>query len=194
MATAFLQQAAWARAVFGVSVAAFAVGELSQAVKYRRDASQADLRGEVVFRVIFFSGVLMLPLAQSLAPGAVLQGPVPFLVGTALGWLGLLLRWWSFATLGTYFTTVLKTSADQIIVSRGPYRFLRHPSYAGLLAAFLGCSLMLGNWIGVCASSSLVLASLLYRILREERAMVRAFGDAYLGFAHERARLVPFVW
>lgn len=194
VATAFLQQEAWARAVFGIGVAAFAVGEFSQVFKSRRDASQADLRGEVVFRLVFFSGIVMLPLAQALAPEAVLEGPVPFLVGTAVGWLGLSLRWWSFATLGTYFTTVVKTSSDQIIISRGPYRFLRHPSYTGLLAAFLGCGLMLGNWIGVCASSFLVLTSLVYRLRREERALVRASGDAYLNFAHQRARLVPFIW
>jgi protein-S-isoprenylcysteine O-methyltransferase Ste14 len=192
--TPFIQQAAWARAVFGVSVVAFAVGEFSQAVKVRRHASHTDLRGEVVFRCVFFSGIVMLPLAQAVAPGAVLEGPAPFLLGMAVGWLGLGLRWWSFATLGTYFTTVVKTSTDQVIVNRGPYRLVRHPSYTGLLAAFLGGGLMLGNWIGVCASSLLVLLSLLYRIRREEHAMVRAFGEAYLTFAHGRARLVPFIW
>ena len=194
MATPFLQQAAWARVVFDLSVAAFGVGELSQAVKWRRGASRADLGGEVVFRLVFFVGVLMLPLAQSRAPAAELQGRGVFVLGAVVGWVGLLLRWWSFATLGRYFTTVVKTSADQVVVSRGPYRFLRHPSYTGLLAAVLGCGLMLGNWVGVCTSFLLILSALVYRLLREERAMIDAVGDAYLDFAKDRARLVPFVW
>jgi protein-S-isoprenylcysteine O-methyltransferase Ste14 len=170
------------------------VGEFSQAVKWRRGASRTDLRGEVVFRAIFFAGVLMLPLAQTLAPDAVLGGGGVFVMGTVIGWLGLLLRWWSFAILGTYFTTVVKTSADQAVVERGPYRVLRHPSYTGLLAAFVGCGLMLGNWVGTAASFLLILVGLIYRLRREEHAMVDTLGDAYLDFAQDRARLVPFVW
>ena len=194
MATPYLQQETWARVVFGISVAAFAIGEFSQAVKRRRGASRVDVRGEVVFRVIFFAGILMLPLARTLAPGAVLERPAAFVLGAVLGWLGLLLRWWSFATLGTYFTTVVRTSADQVVVGRGPYRVLRHPSYTGLIAAILGSGLMLGNWAGTCAALLLIVTSLVYRLLREERAMVDALGDAYVAFARHRARLVPFVW
>jgi len=142
--TALNQQETWARLVFGISVAAFAVGEFSQVVK-RRSASRTDMRDEVVFRAIFFAGILMLPLAQALAPQAVLSGAGVFLLGTAIGWLGLLLRWWSFATLGTYFTTVVMTSPVKVVLERGPHRLLRSPSYTGLLAAFVGCGLILGN-------------------------------------------------
>jgi protein-S-isoprenylcysteine O-methyltransferase Ste14 len=88
----------------------------------------------------------------------------------------------------------VKTTADQSVVERGPYRFLRHPSYSGLLAVFVGCGLMLGNWAGTLASLLLILVGLVYRLLREERAMIAAVGDAYLDFAKDRARLVPFVW
>ncbi|SDS07477.1 methyltransferase family protein [Actinopolymorpha singaporensis] len=194
MTTPYIQQDAWARVVFGISVAAFAIGEISQAVKRRRGASGADLRSEVVFRVFFFAGILMLPLAQTLVPGAVLDGRAVFGLGALVGWLGLLLRWWSFATLGKYFTVVVKTSPDQLIVSDGPYRLLRHPSYTGLLAALLGCGLMMGNWAGTCVSYLLILTALIYRLLREERTMINALGDGYRDFARHRARLLPFVW
>ena len=60
--------------VTDVSVAACAVGQLSQAVKRRRGASRTNIRGEVVFRMIFFAAILMLPLAQTLAPEAVRDG------------------------------------------------------------------------------------------------------------------------
>jgi protein-S-isoprenylcysteine O-methyltransferase Ste14 len=96
--------------------------------------------------------------------------------------------------LGKFFTTVVKTSADQEVVGRGPYRVLRHPSYTGLLAAFVGCGLMLGNWVGTAASFLVILAGLIYRLLREEQAMIDSLGDEYLDFAKDRARLVPFVW
>ena len=194
MVAPFIQQSDLARVVFGISLAAFAMGELSQAVKWRRGASRADLAGEVVFRVVFFTGILMLPLARSLAPNAVLDGPRPFAVGAAIGWLGLLLRWWSVVTLGKYFTTVVMTTSDQVVVSRGPYAVLRHPSYTGLLAAFLGAGLVYGNWVGTGASFLSILFAVVYRLLREERAMAEALGEAYSDFAKNRARLVPFVW
>jgi protein-S-isoprenylcysteine O-methyltransferase Ste14 len=179
---------------FSVSVAAFAIGEFSQAVKRRRGASRADVHGEVVFRVVFFAGILMLPLSRTLVPEAALDGVGPFALGAFVGWLGLLLRWWSFATLGRYFTTVVRVTADQTIVSAGPYRVLRHPGYTGLLAAFLGCGLMLGNWAGTCACSLLISTAVVYRLLREEHTMIDAWGDRYRDFARHRARLVPFVW
>jgi protein-S-isoprenylcysteine O-methyltransferase Ste14 len=192
--TPFLHQETWAGVVFNLSVAAFAIGEFSQAVKARRGASRTDWQGEVVFRVVFFAGILVLPLAKSLAPQAEFDGVVPYVLGLVLGWLGLLFRWWSFATLGEYFTTVVKTSAEQEVVARGPYQVLRHPSYTGLLVAFLGCGLMLGNWVGAIGSFVVILVGLVYRLLREEEAMSEALGDLYLDFASERARLVPFVW
>jgi hypothetical protein len=80
-AASYMQQESWARLVNYISVAAFAVGEFSQAVKGRRGASGTDLLDEVVFRVIFFAGILMLPLAQVLAPDAVLNRAGVFVLG-----------------------------------------------------------------------------------------------------------------
>jgi protein-S-isoprenylcysteine O-methyltransferase Ste14 len=194
VATSYLQQDHSAQLVFGISVVVFAVGECSQAVKRRSGGSRTDFVGEVVFRVIFFAGILMLPIGQALVPEAVLDGAGVFVLGAAVGWFGLGLRWWSFATLGKYFTTVVKTSTDQVVVERGPYRVLKHPSYTGLLAALLGCGLMLGNWVGTATSFVLILIGLIYRLLREEQTMVDTLGDAYRDFAKNRARLIPFVW
>lgn len=133
-------------------------------------------------------------VARARAPEAVIGGVAVFVLGTVIGWLGLLLRWSSFASLGGYFTTVVMASADQVVLRRGPYQVLRHPSYTGLLLVFIGCGLMLGNWLGVVASFPLILAGLVYRLLREERLMTETVGDAYLDFARDRARLIPFIW
>jgi protein-S-isoprenylcysteine O-methyltransferase Ste14 len=88
----------------------------------------------------------------------------------------------------------VRTSSDQVVVARGPYRFLRHPSYSGLLLALFGCGVMLGNWVGATAALAVLLAAVLHRIRLEERALLAGLGDAYREFAESRARLVPFVW
>jgi protein-S-isoprenylcysteine O-methyltransferase Ste14 len=183
-----------AHLVFLVSLGAFAAGELLQAFRSRRGAMRVDMRAEILFRVMFFAGILLLPLSRTVAPGAVIGGAAPFWTGVLLGWFGALLRWWSFASLGRYFTVVVMTSADQPIMERGPYRLLRHPSYSGLLLVFGGTAIMAGNWLGVASAVVVVLAALIYRLRIEERALTAALGDRYRQFAARRARLIPYVW
>lgn len=184
-----------ARVVFFVSVGAFSAGELVQALHVRRGGTLASMRAEIVFRAMFFSAILVLPVGRAVAPGAVIGGGVSlFALGVAIGWLGLLLRWWSFVSLGKYFTLVVKTSDDQPVVERGPYRVLRHPSYTGLLLAFAGGGLMFGNWVSTVGAVGMVLTALVYRLRIEERALSAALGNRYREFAAGRARLIPYVW
>jgi protein-S-isoprenylcysteine O-methyltransferase Ste14 len=184
-----------ARIVLFVSVGAFSAGELLQALRVRRGATRVSVQAEAVFRAMFFAGILLLPIGRAVTPGAVIGGGVwLFAVGVAIGWLGLLLRWWSFVSLGKYFTVVVKTSEDQPVVERGPYRVLRHPSYAGLLLAFAGGGLMLGNWVSTVGAVGLILTALTYRVRIEERALAAALSDRYRRFAATRARLIPYVW
>jgi protein-S-isoprenylcysteine O-methyltransferase Ste14 len=181
--------------VFYISIGAVSVGECVQAFHLRRGASRVDLRAEGAFRLMFFGGIVMLPLSRALFPGAVIGGGAPvFALGVALCWLGLLLRWSAFVSLGKYFTVVITTSEDQPVVERGPYRVLRHPSYSGLLLIFAGVGVMVGNWIGAAGAVILILIALIFRIRVEERALTAALGDRYRQFAAGRARLIPYVW
>jgi protein-S-isoprenylcysteine O-methyltransferase Ste14 len=190
-----VQQLPTSRDALLLTVLAFSVGELAQVRRVRRGARTADLPAEVVFRLGFVTGILTLPFALSIAPGArIPRAAAVVVIGVVVAWLGLFLRWWSFRTLGRYFTLVLRTSADQAVVDRGPYRVLRHPSYTGLLMVVIGCALMIGNWVGVLACSAWVGGALVYRIRVEERALSQALGERYRDFAATRARLVPFVW
>jgi protein-S-isoprenylcysteine O-methyltransferase Ste14 len=191
----YVQQSDAARLVLNISVGAFVVGELTQALRVRRRATRTNLVAEALFRAMFFGAILLFPIGRVVAPDAAISGGVwIFSLGVLIGWFGLLLRWWSFVTLGKYFTVVLQTSEDQPVVDRGPYRLLRHPSYTGMLLAFVGCGLMGGNWLSAVSSVAVLLAALMYRIRIEERALNAALGDRYRDFATGRARLVPFLW
>jgi protein-S-isoprenylcysteine O-methyltransferase Ste14 len=184
-----------ARVVLYGSVGAFAAAEVAQALRRRRDATRVDVRAEVALRLMLFAAVLTLPLGRAVVPGAVIGGGVAgFAVGTVLAWVGLLVRWWSFATLGRLFTVVVVTSADQPVVDRGPYRLLRHPSYSGLILAFAGVGVMLGNWASAAGATALLSVALIFRLRVEERALTAALGDRYRQFAATRARLIPYVW
>jgi protein-S-isoprenylcysteine O-methyltransferase Ste14 len=53
--------------------------------------------------------------------------------------------------LGRYFTVDVASQALQPVIDVGPYRLVRHPSYAGMLPALFGFGLALGNWAGLFA-------------------------------------------
>ena len=125
-------------------------------------------------------------------PGAK-TGPVLF-AGAAVALAGMLLRYWSVFTLGASFRTTIETDRDQKVVSTGPYRLLRHPSYSGLLLVCLGYGLSVQNWLSLLAAFLLPLIALLYRIQVEEKILAAALGAEYLAYQKRTKRLVPWIW
>jgi protein-S-isoprenylcysteine O-methyltransferase len=115
-------------------------------------------------------------------------------LGVALVLAGVALRDWAILTLGRYFRREVTIEPEQRIVRRGPYRLLRHPSYAGLALSFGGFGLAFGSWVGAAVALLVVLAGMLPRIRVEERALALAFGADYADYASSTARLLPRVW
>jgi len=137
----------------------------------------------------------MLYLAPPLVPAAAIRpGAAAFAIGFVILLAGLVLRGWSIKTLGGYFTGSVKVSADQPVITAGPYRVLRHPSYTGLLLIMTGFGLASANWVGAAGMAVLTLAGLLWRIQAEERALLATLGDPYRAYAARHKRLVPLVW
>jgi protein-S-isoprenylcysteine O-methyltransferase len=107
---------------------------------------------------------------------------------------GLLLRWWAIISLGQFFTVDVSIAPGHELIVRGPYHVIRHPSYTGLLVAFLALGVTLQNWLSlVCLLGPITLA-LAYRIFIEERALCTAFGDEYLEYKKTTKRLIPGVY
>lgn len=117
-----------------------------------------------------------------------------FVVGLVLTVLGIALRQWSVALLGRYFTVDVRVQPGQTVVERGPYRWVRHPSYAGLILVFVGLGLALGNWAALTVLVVLPTIGLVVRIHTEERALFEGLGEPYRRFAAGRPRLFPGVW
>jgi protein-S-isoprenylcysteine O-methyltransferase Ste14 len=85
-------------------------------------------------------------------------------------------------------------SPDQPVITSGPYRLLRHPSYTGILLVGAGVGLASANWAGLAAMTLLPLAVILWRIPVEEHALLATLGDRYRCYAARHRRLVPLVW
>jgi protein-S-isoprenylcysteine O-methyltransferase Ste14 len=115
-------------------------------------------------------------------------------LGIAIVLTGAMLRDWAILSLGRYFRRVVTIEPGQRIVRRGPYRVLRHPSYAGLFLIFAGFGLAFGSWVSAAVALLIVFAGLLPRIWVEERALAQAFGPDYADYANSTARVLPHVW
>lgn len=116
-----------------------------------------------------------------------------FFVGIALMWAGIAFRWYCMRVLGRYFTYQVDVHAGQTVVEAGPYRYIRHPSYAGALITVIGLGLTLGNWGSLVALVVCVAIGYAYRIRVEEAALVSALGQPYSDYMSRTSRLVPFV-
>jgi protein-S-isoprenylcysteine O-methyltransferase Ste14 len=108
--------------------------------------------------------------------------------------VGLAIRWIAIFTLGKSFSSNVAIQDAQQITRTGLYRFVRHPSYLGLLLVFFAIGLHSRNWISFAVVLLPTIAALLYRIHVEETALAAAFGEEYLAYRNATKRLVPWVY
>jgi protein-S-isoprenylcysteine O-methyltransferase Ste14 len=89
---------------------------------------------------------------------------------------------------------VIKVSPDQPVVTNGPYRLLRHPSYAGGLLAEVGIAVTAANWVSVAVFAVALVAIIAWRIRIEETALLSTLGGKYRSCASHHKRLIPLIW
>jgi protein-S-isoprenylcysteine O-methyltransferase Ste14 len=115
-------------------------------------------------------------------------------LGVGVMCLGLATRVWAVVALGGAFRTTVEVDPGQAVVSTGPYRWIRHPSYTGLLLIVAGYGLALGNWLSCAACLVLPLPAILRRIRIEEAELDRVLGETYRSYQATTARLIPRLW
>ena len=186
-----------AEAAFTVAVAAWLVFEFVMRMRQRRRASGPAARDH--------SALVLVPcLVAAVAAAEVLghRGRLPWpgglvwpaVAGVVLIAAGIGLRGWSIATLGRFFQYQIKVQPGHRVVTDGPYRYLRHPSYSGIALVLAGIALACDDVWSLVAVAVLGGAGLAVRIRAEERQLTQALGGEYEHFAAGRKRLVPWVW
>lgn len=122
---------------FQVSIYCWLAFEISLLVRdlVRGKGRAGHDRGtRLIVSVSLGAAIVLAWLIPAWAPGAGTPAPTGFAVaGLVVMWIGLAVRAWAVLTLGGSFSTYLQVEGDQAVVTRGPYRWVRHPSYTGLL-------------------------------------------------------------
>jgi protein-S-isoprenylcysteine O-methyltransferase Ste14 len=96
--------------------------------------------------------------------------------------------------LGKSFRMTVEVDTGQKVVDTGPYRWVRHPSYSGILLLLAGLGLVYGNWPALGILLVLPAGVLIHRIFVEEAVLTEVIGRAYAVYAARTKRLVPGLW
>ena len=161
-----------------------------------RQKGEVKTRSDRGSRMVIWLGMLIaIFLSDYFATHGITPLPEPFFyLGLFLMLIGILFRQWAIWVLGRFFSTKVRIVSDHRIVREGPYKYLRHPSYSGMLMILLGLGLASRTWLGTIIILALFTLVIGYRIRVEENALKTEFGREYVEYAKKTKRLFPFLF
>ena len=181
--------------ILSVIIGLFPISELALAILKRsrgKSAQRGDRGSMQLLWLCITLGVVLAILARQVS-WARIPGPMALVNVISLTLLlgGLTLRWISILTLGRLFTVDVAVYTDHEVVQTGLYRVMRHPSYTGLLIAFLGLGLAFTNYLSVLGLFLPIIPGMAYRVAKEEQALLSSLGPAYSAYCSRTKRFIP---
>jgi protein-S-isoprenylcysteine O-methyltransferase Ste14 len=122
-----------------------------------------------------------------------LDGDTVRWLGVAILLAGSVLRIWPMFVLGRRFSGLVAIQSGHALMTEGPYRHIRHPSYLGMMLGLLGWALVFRSSVGL-VGAGLGMPLLAARIEAEEALLASRFGDAYTEYRRRTWRLIPGVY
>ncbi|MGD0081217.1 MAG: isoprenylcysteine carboxylmethyltransferase family protein [Methanoregula sp.] len=185
--------------LFGIAFFGWAASEIIGSIllprlRHRRDGIKLERKdqGSGLAVNIGIIASIYIAFGFSLVRIAVLPDWV-FYPGIALMFGGVIVRQWSIALLGGFFSVLVSVQEGQTIIRRGPYRFIRHPSYTGTLLTLTGIGLAVQSWGALLTLVVMFGIVYKYRIGVEEKALVEQFGNEYVAYMNTTKMLIPFI-
>lgn len=173
-------------------VAAVALERVAELWLSERNARRALARGGAEHGRGHYPAMVLLHaalLAACAAEALLFPDPPPRAAWLAVAGVGLAqaLRWWAVAALGDRWSTRVVVVPDTAPVTRGPYRFLRHPNYLAVAVEVPCLPLAWGSWRTALLFGAANALLLRVRIRAEERALGPRWEEAF----HGLPRLLP---
>jgi protein-S-isoprenylcysteine O-methyltransferase len=119
-----------------------------------------------------------------------IEQPILRVLGIALSLYSQIMVLWTVRTLGRHLIPGLAVFRDHVLVTSGPFQWVRHPLYSGALALWLGAALGTLNWL-LLALWPLFVAAIIRELPKDERMLRDKFGAAYEAYEVRTGRLVP---
>jgi protein-S-isoprenylcysteine O-methyltransferase Ste14 len=164
------------------------------ALRVRQAKVTEDVRGRMLHITIMVL-VFYLLWSEKLAVGPLGMRFVPrdmytVGLGVSLTYLGVGVAVWARRCIGQYWSGRVTLKVDHELIQSGPYAYMRHPIYTGLLVAVAGTALLIGECRGLVA---LVIAifELSRKAAKEEALLASEFGSRYQNYRQRTGFLIP---
>lgn len=158
---------------------------LTESDKGKTSADKGTCEAYAAGRALTVLSALAFPTLWSEAGAWMPIGLIVFISGVSF-------RLIAIRTLGQFYSHRVRVMGDHQVVSNGPYRWVRHPAYTGMLVAHLGVVIFFFNWLTFAMWLCVLLPSMILRISIEEKALFELAG--YPEYAQNRKRIIPAVW
>lgn len=172
--------------------------EIKLARKTRIDVSEHSDSEERSQWVLWITIVISLLLAITFKTLAWIPIPIEYLprqlMALFLFAAGLFCRYAAIGRLGRFFTTNVLIQHEHELIINGPYRWVRHPAYTGLLIALAAAGLAMGDILALFALTAPTFFALLFRIEIEEKLLNKRFGPAYREYSKTTQKLLPWLF
>ena len=143
----------------------------------------------VAYELLFGKWLSIGPLRQRFVPQEVWIA----WAGIALTWVGTAFAIWARYCIGEYWSARVTLKEGHQLIRSGPYAYVRHPIYTGMLLGCIGAALVVGEWRGIVAVV-LLLAAHSRKALREESLLTQEFGEEYAAYRRSTGFLFPHLW
>lgn len=107
--------------------------------------------------------------------------------------IGVTVRWISIIQLSSAFTVDVAIANDHKLKTNGIYKYIRHPSYSGLLLIMTGFAICMNSVISLFVAIVPMVAAILYRIYVEEQMLTNEFGDVYTSYKKQASKVIPWI-
>jgi len=107
---------------------------------------------------------------------------------------GIALRCYAVFSLGAFFSTTVTTQDSHVLIEHGPYQWVRHPAYTGLLSSFFAAGIAMGDGLALFGLVCPIAYVLVQRIRIEEQWLNQHFGTVYNDYCLNTKKLIPWVY
>lgn len=182
--------------IIAACFAVFVLVWLVAAFFTKRTVQRSGWSWRFVFLFLWFVGYLMSrhdsPIASFVHRTLWDRTPALDVVADALAIAGLIVMLWARVTIGSNWSGSVVLKENHELITRGPYAYVRHPIYTGLLMMVLGTVLYFGQvagllWLAIGCVAFFV------KVRSEEQLMTRTFPDQYPEYRKRVKAIVPFV-
>src|SRR5205809_6510983 len=183
--------------LFDTAYFVWIVSELFGAVLVPRLRGRGETRvrpdrgyGSLLIFTVFISLGLALSFGYA---GVVVLPDWVFYPGIFLMLLGVLVRQWAIAVLGRFFSLTVRVATDHQVVTGGPYRLVRHPSYKGVLITFIGLVMAVQSLGGLIVLLGIYRSYYSFRIRVEQKNLLSELCQDYASYMKRTKRPLPYL-